>query len=320
MWYESLRPIEINWEALQEHFRQQYSKLGSTREQYFHVWRSFHYDENTDTIDSYVSRIKQVAALLNYGEPQILELFKNTLPSRLYYILYPINELRVAVETAKRVLTKEKIDKQRTGQSSTSPFMKANRESKKSHEEGVSFGALETTEGNSDSIDKLTSLVNKLDMKLDRRETQYRPKIYQGRNRGCRQRQDSYRPWDWSYSRDCGQYNRGRGNYNNNRGDRPNYRARNRSRNGYGNTRNDRFDNRQNYRRDNFGKQHGNQRYRNRSTSQDCSRSRQRFRDNSRNRNQYGRDQGRSRDRGQRSRSFQGIEKDQIPGIDLAPM
>ena len=131
LWYESLRSIEIDWEALQEQFRQQYSKFGNTREQYFHIWRSFHYDESTDAIDSYVSRVKQVAALLNYGEPQILELFKNTLPSRLYYMLYPIDELRAAVETAKRVLTKEKIDKQRTGQSSTSPFMKASQESKK---------------------------------------------------------------------------------------------------------------------------------------------------------------------------------------------
>ena len=77
LWYASLRPIEIDWPILQEHFRQQYSKFGSTREQYFHVWRSFHYDENTDTIDSYISKIKQVAVLLNYGEPQILELFKN---------------------------------------------------------------------------------------------------------------------------------------------------------------------------------------------------------------------------------------------------
>ena len=93
LWYESLRPIEIDWPTLQECFRQQYSKFGNTREQYFHVWRSFHYDENTDTIDSYISKIKQVTALLNYGEPQILELFKNTLPSKLYWILFPINNL-----------------------------------------------------------------------------------------------------------------------------------------------------------------------------------------------------------------------------------
>ena len=115
----------MDWDALQEHFRQQYSKFGSLREQYFHVWRSFHYDENTDTIDSYILKIKQVASLLNYGEPEILELFKNTLPSKLYWILFPINNLREAVDTAKRVLNKEKLDKQLTGQaSSTSPFIK----------------------------------------------------------------------------------------------------------------------------------------------------------------------------------------------------
>ena len=122
---KSLRPIEIDWDALQECFRQQYSNFGSSREQYFHVWRSFHYDENTDTIDSYILKIKQVASLLNYGEPEILEFFKNTLPSKLYWILFPINNLREAVDTAKRVLNKEKLDKQLTGQaSSTSPFMK----------------------------------------------------------------------------------------------------------------------------------------------------------------------------------------------------
>ena len=49
--------------------------------------------------------------LLNYGEPQILELFKNTLASKLYYMVYHINNLREAVETAKRMLTKEQIDK-----------------------------------------------------------------------------------------------------------------------------------------------------------------------------------------------------------------
>ena len=104
--YESIRPIEMDWDALQECFRQQYSKFGSSREQYFHVW-SFQYEENTDTIDSYILKIKQVASLLNYGEPEILELFKNTLPSKLYWILFPINNLREAIGTTKRVLNKE---------------------------------------------------------------------------------------------------------------------------------------------------------------------------------------------------------------------
>ena len=88
LWYETLRPIEVDWTGLQEHFRQQCSKFGNTRKQLFHVWRSFHYDEKVETIDSYVHRIKQVATLLNYGEPQIVELFKNKLPSKVYWILF----------------------------------------------------------------------------------------------------------------------------------------------------------------------------------------------------------------------------------------
>ena len=72
-----------------------------------------------------MNRIKQVAALLNYGEPQILELFKNTFPNKLYWVLFSISNLRDDVDAMKRVLTKEKIDKQLSGQSgATTPFMK----------------------------------------------------------------------------------------------------------------------------------------------------------------------------------------------------
>ena len=52
-----------------------------------------------------------------------MEVFKNTLPTKLYWILFSIEDLRQAVVTAKRILTKEKLDKQLTGQTSTGPFM-----------------------------------------------------------------------------------------------------------------------------------------------------------------------------------------------------
>ena len=62
-------------QALKENIRQQYSKIGNAREQLLHAWRFFHYDENTETVDVYVNRIRQVAAMLGYGELQILEVF-----------------------------------------------------------------------------------------------------------------------------------------------------------------------------------------------------------------------------------------------------
>ena len=126
LWYETLGTVQLDWETLRYHFCQQYSKFGSTREQYFHTWKSFQFDENGDTIDSYIHKVNQVATLLNYGEPQILELFNNTLLSRLYYMVYNINNAREVVETGKHMLTKELIDGHKSGQAASSPFMKVN--------------------------------------------------------------------------------------------------------------------------------------------------------------------------------------------------
>ena len=80
LWYKSLAPLDDNWPTLQHKFRWQYSKIGNTPKQLFHAWRTFKFDENMDTLDPYVLRMSQVAAVLNYGEMQILENFKNTLP------------------------------------------------------------------------------------------------------------------------------------------------------------------------------------------------------------------------------------------------
>ena len=170
LWYESLAHLDDDWPALQNKFRRQYSKIGNTPEQLFHAQRTFKFDENTDTIDSYVLRMSQVAAMLNYGEMQILENFKNTLPYQLYSTLINVNNLRDAIELAKRVLTKEKLDRQLTGQSST-PFMRMTSNDKYSmqtnNKRGVTFDAMETLERNSDCIDKLTSLVSDMKMTID---------------------------------------------------------------------------------------------------------------------------------------------------------
>ena len=46
--------------GLQNIFRQQYSKIGNTREQLLHAWRLFHFDGNAEMIDAYVNCIRQV--------------------------------------------------------------------------------------------------------------------------------------------------------------------------------------------------------------------------------------------------------------------
>ena len=88
--------------------------------------------------------------------------------------------MRAAVETAKKVPTKEKIDRQMSGQSSTMPFMRVSNDNnyftENSCKKGVTFDALETIERNSKSIDKLRSLVSKMNVKMDKQcRTQYKP-------------------------------------------------------------------------------------------------------------------------------------------------
>ena len=122
----------------------------------------------------YVTQIRQVAKLLGYGEPQILEVFKNTLPTKLYWILFPKEDLRQAAETPKRILPKEKLDKQLTGQTSASPF--------KSIREGASRRvSFDTRDELEDKIDKLTVMLGRLAVKDSKEKRPFKPQIYQGR-------------------------------------------------------------------------------------------------------------------------------------------
>ena len=168
--------------------------MGNTCEQLFHTWRSFPFDENTETIDSYVIRIRQVATLLGYGELQILEVFKNTLPTKLYWILFPIEDLRQAVEMAKRILTKEKLHKQLTGQTSTSPFMSV----RDGTDRRVSFN---TREELGDKIDKLTVIMSKLAAKDSHERKPFIPQIYKSRGESRSYGQGGYQTRSYSGNR-----------------------------------------------------------------------------------------------------------------------
>ena len=209
LWYHSLEPLgNTTWAQLQNSFRQRYSKLGNTHEQLFHAWRSFTFDENAETIDSYVIRIRQVATLLGYEEPQILDVFKNTLLTKLYWILFSIEDPRQAVKMAKRILTKEKLDKQLTGQTPTSPFMSV----RVGTDRRVSFN---TREELGDKIDKLTVVMSRLAAKDSHERKPFKPQIYK-----CRGKSRSYGQGGYQARTDCG--NRG---YIANNSSKQNYRG-----------------------------------------------------------------------------------------------
>ena len=229
---------------------QRYSKLSNTHKQLFHAWRSVTFDENMETIDSYVIRKGQVATLLGYGEPQILEAFKNTLPTKLYWILFPIEDLRQAVDTAKRILTKEKLDKQLTGQTSTSPFMSVRDRT----DRRVSFN---TRNKLGDKIDKLTVVMSKLAAKDSYERKPFKQQIYKSRGQSRSYGQGGYQARSVNGKRGYGVNDNSRQNYRGN-GFRGNFR-------GYG-----RQNSRENYRNERYG---NNNRDRNRSRERTITRS-----------------------------------------------
>ena len=213
------------------------------QEQLFHAWRSFNFNENTETMDSYVMQIRQVVMIC--GEPQVLEVFKITLPTKLYWILFPIEDLRQAVETAKRILTKEKLDKQLTGQTSTSPCMNI----RDGTERKVSFNARDDL---GDKIDKLTVMMSRLAAKDSNEKRPFKPQIYKSRGSYSQSQNMSYN--QRGYQNRSGMLDsRNREQYGNNR-PRQNYRHNNFQENtrGYGrqNSRGEYRDNRcNNYKR-----------------------------------------------------------------------
>ena len=126
--------------------------------------------------------------------------------------MFPIEDLRQAVETAKRILTKEKIERQLSGQSSSTSFMSI----KDSHSRKVSF---DTREELGDKIDKLAVMIGKLAIRDSGLVRQFKPQIYQGRGRGqnrgnydrCNYDQQGYQNKYRSDSGDRRQYRQDRG-------------------------------------------------------------------------------------------------------------
>ena len=105
------------------------------------------------------------------------------------------------VDTAKRILTKEKLDKQLTGQTSTSPFMNIRDRT----ERKVSFNTKDELGG---KIDKLTVVMSRLAAKDSYEKRPFKPQIYKSRGQNRSYNQGSYQ--NRPDSRNKGQYTHSR--------------------------------------------------------------------------------------------------------------
>ena len=151
---------------------------------------------------------------------------------------------------AKRILTKEKLDKQLTGQTPTSPFISV----RDRRDRRVLFN---TREKLGDKIDKLTVVVSKLAAKDSHERNPFKPQIYKSRGQSRAYGQGGYQARSDSGNRGYIANNSSGQNYRGN-GFRGNFR-------GYG-----RQNNREHYRNEGCG---SNDRGRNRSRERTLTRS-----------------------------------------------
>ena len=95
----------------------------------------------------------------------------------MYWVVFPIEDLRQAVKTARRILTKEKINRQLAVQSSSTPFVNI-WDGYNSGKEIVSF---DTKDRLDDKLDKITSVITKLIAQGSSQNRPLKPKNYQGK-------------------------------------------------------------------------------------------------------------------------------------------
>ena len=141
----------------------------------------------------------------------------------MYWILFPINNLRDAVDAVKRVLTKEKLDKQLSGQAVTStPFMKVGDVSCLGQK--VSFNAQDSI---GKQLQNFTSMVYNMSIQKEEGKKPFKSQVYLKRRRGQRKQNFDNRDRGRSFNDDrlrqnfrqtqnrCGNSNR-RGSYRQN--------------------------------------------------------------------------------------------------------
>ena len=114
---------------------------------------------------------KAGSSIIRLWQPQILEVFKNTLPNRIYWVPFPIGDARLVVETAKMILTKEKIDRQLAGQSTLIPFIKVR--DGYHNTKAITFNRQDRLD---DKFDKLTSMMSKLTAQGNKQDKHFQPK------------------------------------------------------------------------------------------------------------------------------------------------
>ena len=127
--------------------------------------------------------------IVSYWEPQIIELYQNTMPIRFYWIIFSILNSRQTNAVVKREMTKERLDRQLTGKVSATPFMKLKngKSNSRPHSPHNLCKHRQVTFDKHGSIDQKTDKLSDMMSKMATSTAcspSNKPYIYQGRRKG----------------------------------------------------------------------------------------------------------------------------------------
>ena len=90
---------------MKKKFTQEYSEYGKTPREWLKSWTELKYRPDSDNIDEYIQKFKELATLLAYPEDHQVQIFKMMMPENIELRIKDMATLNECIDEAKACLT-----------------------------------------------------------------------------------------------------------------------------------------------------------------------------------------------------------------------
>ena len=90
---------------MKKKFTQEYSEYGKTPCEWLKSWTELKYRPDSDNIDEYIQKFKELATLLAYPEDHQVQIFKMMMPENIELTIKDMTTLNDCIDEAKACLT-----------------------------------------------------------------------------------------------------------------------------------------------------------------------------------------------------------------------
>ena len=102
-WFSSTK--FASYDDMKKKFTQEYSEYGKTPREWLKSWTELKYRPDSDNIDEYIQKFKELATLLAYPEDHQVQIFKMMMPENIELRIKDMTTLNQCIDEAKACLT-----------------------------------------------------------------------------------------------------------------------------------------------------------------------------------------------------------------------